>query len=39
MAECLKEDPLHEVVGDIEQVKREIYGITAITIYHRVEKE
>ena len=37
MAECLKEDDLHEVVGDIKQVKREVYGITSITIYHRDE--
>ncbi|CUM71887.1 MULTISPECIES: 16S rRNA (guanine(966)-N(2))-methyltransferase RsmD [Turicibacter] len=35
MAECLKEDELHEMIGDIKQVKREIYGITSITIYHR----
>lgn len=39
MAECLKEDKLHESIGDIHQVKREIYGITAITIYHRVGDE
>ena len=38
MAECLKEDELHTVVGDIQQVKREIYGITAITIYNRVDE-
>lgn len=35
MAECLKEDGLHERVGDISQIRREIYGITAITIYRR----
>ncbi len=35
MAECLKEDVLHASVGDIEQIKREIYGITAISIYKR----
>jgi len=35
MAECLKEDALPEAVGDIRQVRREIYGITAITIYRR----
>jgi len=35
MAECLKEDLLLEEVGDIRQVRREIYGITAITIYER----
>ena len=35
MAECLKEDPLYEEIGDIRQVRREIYGITAITIYQR----
>ena len=39
MAECLKEDELHESVGDINQVRREIYGITAITIYNRVGEE
>ncbi len=38
MAECLKEDELHESIGDIHQVKREIYGITAITIYNRVDE-
>lgn len=38
MAECLKEDELHSAVGDIQQVKREIYGITAITIYNRVDE-
>lgn len=37
MAECLKEDGLNVVVGDIEQIKREIYGITAISIYKRQE--
>ena len=37
MAECLKEDELNVVVGDIEQIKREIYGITAISIYKRQE--
>ena len=35
MAECLKEDLLFEQVGTIEQVRREIYGITAISIYKR----
>ena len=35
MAECLKEDELHESVGDIVVCKREVYGITAITIYRR----
>ncbi|MCL1948773.1 MAG: 16S rRNA (guanine(966)-N(2))-methyltransferase RsmD [Turicibacter sp.] len=35
MAECLKEDVLHEAVGGITQTRREIYGITAITIYRR----
>ena len=37
MAECLKEDELNIAVGDIEQIKREIYGITAISIYKRQE--
>jgi len=35
MAECLKEDELHEQVGAISQIKREIYGITAISIYKK----
>ena len=35
MAECLKEDELHDSVGDIVVCKREVYGITAITIYRR----
>ncbi len=34
MAECLKEDELHTTVGEIVSCKREVYGITAITIYH-----
>ena len=39
MSECLKEDELHESIGDIHLVKREIYGITAITIYNRVDEK
>ena len=35
MAECLKEDVLHEAVGDIEVIRRVEYGITAITIYQK----
>ena len=35
MAECLKEDVLHESVGDIDVIRRVEYGITAITIYQK----
>lgn len=35
MAECLKEDQLHEQVGEVFQIKREVYGITAISIYQK----
>jgi len=35
MAECLKEDELYKQIGPISQIKREIYGITAISIYQK----
>jgi len=35
LAECLKEDVLHHQVGELVQVKREVYGITAISIYEK----
>ncbi|HAX74177.1 MAG TPA: 16S rRNA (guanine(966)-N(2))-methyltransferase RsmD [Firmicutes bacterium] len=39
MAEYLKEDTLHNDVGDIHQVKRVEYGITAISIFERYTEE
>jgi len=39
MAECLKEDELHDEFGDIIRIKHELYGITAISIYERQVKE
>ncbi|MGL4336808.1 MAG: 16S rRNA (guanine(966)-N(2))-methyltransferase RsmD [Turicibacter sp.] len=35
MAEYLTEDKLHEQVGDIVQVKRVEYGITAISVFEK----
>ena len=39
MAECLKADELYESIGDIKQIRREIYGITAISIYKKERDE